>query len=229
MVLFLLIDVIFFTIIFVYLDNATNPNSKRAQQRSLMWGTCLITNPSHPEKCFALGQRFSVNEATLGAVLLMLSLLGIELWVLMFRWTIMSGWKWWFITKFTRRQALQPTNQPRQLDQDDMNYEMKQGGSEKKVYPFVDENPVGEISPISSSSASPDHRILMQQHFARRQQQQQQQQQNGLVYHDQQDHQHHYGVYAPQQPQQQQQMRYTNVAELPHGQQHHNKPPVGFL
>lgn len=71
-VVFILIDVIFFSVVFVYLDaretsSLSNPDTVRP------WVTCLVQNPKHKEKCFDIGQHMLLNQGTVTAILVMLS------------------------------------------------------------------------------------------------------------------------------------------------------------
>ena len=71
-VLIIITDVIFFAIIFVFQDNTvqsiqTDPTIAQA------WSLCLVTNNGDKTPCLPLASGFVVNIATIGAVLILLS------------------------------------------------------------------------------------------------------------------------------------------------------------
>lgn len=71
-VILIIADVIFFAVVFVFMDtneNAVAKNPSRAEP----WLLCLIANPNDKNKCLPLAKSLVVNEATVMAVLLLLS------------------------------------------------------------------------------------------------------------------------------------------------------------
>lgn len=96
-------DVIFFAVVFVYLDdleNALTHNLARAEP----WVLCLVASNGDKTKCLDLGQSFLVPESTVAAVLVMLSLISIELFLLTFRLSLLTGWRDFFSRKINRKQ-----------------------------------------------------------------------------------------------------------------------------
>ena len=71
-VVFILVDVIFFSVVFVYL-NSMEQSASRNVAKVEPWLFCLIANPNSREKCFKLGQKQFVNMETVVAILMMLS------------------------------------------------------------------------------------------------------------------------------------------------------------
>lgn len=69
-VILLLVDVIFFSTVFVYLDSMENAAVKEPEMLQ-PWLLCLIAFPK--EECFHFGQDFLINQPTVVAVLMMLS------------------------------------------------------------------------------------------------------------------------------------------------------------
>lgn len=71
-VVFILVDVIFFSIVFVWLNSTTTRALEDIESiRPFLF--CLVSNPTDPEPCFAIGQDLAVDQKTVIAVLLMLS------------------------------------------------------------------------------------------------------------------------------------------------------------
>jgi hypothetical protein len=71
-VVFILVDVIFFSVVFVYL-NAVETHAVDDLDKATPYLLCLMSNPTKPDSCFELGQALFVNQSTVIAVLLMLS------------------------------------------------------------------------------------------------------------------------------------------------------------
>lgn len=95
-----LVDVIFFAVVFVYLDKI-EVSMLHDYTRVLPWVVCLIENGGNRDQCFKYSHKWLISEPTIGAMLIMISLLGIELFVLLFRWSLITGWKerWTALTK----------------------------------------------------------------------------------------------------------------------------------
>ncbi|KAF4123965.1 7 transmembrane receptor (Secretin family) [Geosmithia morbida] len=90
-VLIIITDVIFFSVVFVFQDNVmqsvTNDPTKAAE-----WSKCLIQYSGNKEKCLGEASSLVVNDATVTAVLFLLALNGIWILFLMGRWTMVTGW-----------------------------------------------------------------------------------------------------------------------------------------
>ncbi|RDA85184.1 hypothetical protein CP532_2392 [Ophiocordyceps camponoti-leonardi (nom. inval.)] len=90
-VLIIIADVIFFSIVFVFQDHfvrtvTQDPKVARA------WSLCLIGASGDKNRCLDEARSLVVNEATVSAVLFLLALNGIWLLFLMGRWSMLSGW-----------------------------------------------------------------------------------------------------------------------------------------
>lgn len=72
-VFFLLIDIIFFAIVWVQMDNALETAKNGNLTNFMPYLTCLLENGSDREKCFASGQKALINESTAVAILMLLS------------------------------------------------------------------------------------------------------------------------------------------------------------
>ncbi|KAF2085610.1 hypothetical protein K490DRAFT_46146 [Saccharata proteae CBS 121410] len=90
-VVFILIDVVFFSVVFVYLDNRERTALENPEE-VLPWVVCLMGHPDRKEECFQMGQTMLVNQATVTAILVMLSLAGLQCWMLLMRWSMVTGW-----------------------------------------------------------------------------------------------------------------------------------------
>lgn len=98
-VVFILVDVIFFSVVFIYLNSVTL-HAADDIKKAMPFLSCLMQNPIQHDKCTALGQALFVDLHTVCAVLIMLSLAGIQVFVLLVRSTIFTGWLDLFRSKF---------------------------------------------------------------------------------------------------------------------------------
>lgn len=90
-VLIIIADVIFFSVVFVFQDNIVQSiadDPKVAQK----WIVCLIGAQGDKTKCLDDAGSLVVSEATVSAVLVLLSLNGIWILFLLGRWTMFTGW-----------------------------------------------------------------------------------------------------------------------------------------
>ena len=71
-VLLIIADVIFFSVVFVYMDN-TEENILKDPTKSEPWLACLVINAGDKDKCLDSAASLVVNQATIMAVLLLLS------------------------------------------------------------------------------------------------------------------------------------------------------------
>jgi hypothetical protein len=71
-VVFILVDVIFFSVVFVYL-NSVETHAADDLEKAMPFLLCLISNPTTHDKCYSLGQDLFVNMSTVVAILIMLS------------------------------------------------------------------------------------------------------------------------------------------------------------
>ncbi|KAF2459702.1 hypothetical protein BDY21DRAFT_176427 [Lineolata rhizophorae] len=101
-VVFILVDVIFFSIVFVYLDSMENAHLKKADDIE-PWVTCLVLSGGDKEACTDIAQKSLVNQPTVVAILLMLALAGVQCFLLLARLSMFSGWYHWFKEKTVRK------------------------------------------------------------------------------------------------------------------------------
>jgi len=71
-VVFILVDVIFFSVVFIYLNSVTL-HATDDIKKAMPFLTCLIRNSTEHEQCTSLGQALFVDLHTVIAVLIMLS------------------------------------------------------------------------------------------------------------------------------------------------------------
>jgi len=104
-VIFLLVDIIFFSIVWIELDAAVNKIGGGHTEHIMPFLACILINPSlEPRsKCFELGQKALVSEKTSIAILLLLALTGIQTGLLMIRSSVFSAWADLFRRLFSRR------------------------------------------------------------------------------------------------------------------------------
>lgn len=71
-VVVILVDVIFLSIVFIWLNTITSHATKDIDKLE-PYLLCLLTNAVDPAPCFAIGQSMTINESTIIAILMMLS------------------------------------------------------------------------------------------------------------------------------------------------------------
>jgi hypothetical protein len=101
-VILIIADVVFFSIVFVSMDN-DNQNAKKDPSVAKPWLVCLVINSGDKNKCLDLAKDLVMSEATIMAVLVLLSLNGIWLLVALGRWSMVTGWFILIESKFRRK------------------------------------------------------------------------------------------------------------------------------
>ncbi|TKA50364.1 hypothetical protein B0A49_12134, partial [Cryomyces minteri] len=111
--------------IHVYLKNLWSDDMQAAAandfERVRPWLVCLVLNGGDKNKCLIEGQKWLINEATVVAILILLSIAGLEVFLLLFRRSTLTGWKEFFRSRFSRERefvsldALSPTPTPQPL------------------------------------------------------------------------------------------------------------------
>ncbi|KAF1999543.1 hypothetical protein P154DRAFT_228697 [Amniculicola lignicola CBS 123094] len=90
-VVFILVDVIFFSVVFIYL-NSVETHATEDLEEAMPFLSCLMLHPNDVKQCFDLGQELFVSQETVVAVLIMLSLAGIQCFLLLARGSMFSAW-----------------------------------------------------------------------------------------------------------------------------------------
>ena len=91
----ILVDVVFLSIVFVYLDSLQSSIGKDWSKLE-PWLVCLAEHPTDKNACLHLVGDWFVHEAVIVAVLLLLSMTGLQVFLLLTRPSVFSGW-WKFI------------------------------------------------------------------------------------------------------------------------------------
>jgi hypothetical protein len=98
----ILVDVIFFSIVFVWLDglqSKVNNDFSRVEP----WLICLALHPTDKDACLSYVGSWLVNQATVVAVLLLLSLAGLQVFLFLARPSLLPAWIEFFQEKFSSR------------------------------------------------------------------------------------------------------------------------------
>lgn len=90
-VVFILVDVIFFSVIFIWLNSITS-HAADDLELAMPFLLCLLSNPIAHEKCTPLAEKLFVNMSTVIAILIMLSLAGLQVFILLARASMFTGW-----------------------------------------------------------------------------------------------------------------------------------------
>jgi hypothetical protein len=122
-VVFILVDVIFFSVVFIWLNALTSHARDNVEELMPFLG-CLMKTPTDPSPCFEIGQELAVNESTVIAILMMLSIAGIQVFVLLSRSSMYSGWLEFFRNKFSKNREFVSLD-ARNLAEHSRNYELK--------------------------------------------------------------------------------------------------------
>jgi hypothetical protein len=135
----ILIDVVFFAVVFIWL-NALTSHAKENVDDLAPYLLCLMSNPSNPAPCFSLGQELAVNEATVIAVLMMLSVAGFQVFLLIARGSLFVAWYELFRNRFTKNRDFVSLD-AKHSAQNPHNFELKH------VHTSITRSPDGGISP----------------------------------------------------------------------------------
>ncbi|KAI0013428.1 hypothetical protein F4779DRAFT_394474 [Xylariaceae sp. FL0662B] len=142
-VLIIITDVIYFAVIFVFLDN-TIEQIKDDPDRALPWSACLVASLGDKNKCLDKAKGLVVNLPTVTSVLILLAMNGIWLLLLLGRWSMVTGWVELFTTLGGNRNKKEFVSVDARVDlkQDPRSYEMLSRDSGK---------PEPVLTPISAT------------------------------------------------------------------------------
>ncbi|KAK1769536.1 hypothetical protein QBC33DRAFT_576725 [Phialemonium atrogriseum] len=156
-VLIIITDVIFFSVIFVFQDN-TVESVKTDPSKVTEWVGCLMLNAGDKTKCLDEASKLVVNMPTIGAVLVLLGMNGIWLLFLLGRFSMFTGWADFF-GKFVNREKKEFVSADARLDdmkRDTRSYEMLSRDSGKTLDDVVTPSVGTPISPLARAyMASP--------------------------------------------------------------------------
>lgn len=168
-VICILVDVVFFSTVFVYLDNMEQAVLKDPEMLQ-SWLLCLVASPDDRAKCYRLGQEFLINQPTVVAVLLMLSvsyriiiilihrltgvirlkMAGIQAFLLLGRRSMFTAWIKYIRTKLDRKREFVSLD-ARRCSADARAYELLKLGTK----PTVIRSPGTDITNPADTYASP--------------------------------------------------------------------------
>jgi hypothetical protein len=100
-VVFILVDVIFFSVVFIWLNSVTSHAVDHVEELAPFL-FCLMENPNKPDPCFPLGQDLAIDQSTVTAILIMLSIAGLQVFFLLSRWSMVTGWRDLIRTKISK-------------------------------------------------------------------------------------------------------------------------------
>lgn len=123
-VVFILVDVIFFSVVFIWLNSLTTHATENVEDL-MPYLICLIGHPTDPSPCFSLGQSLAIDESTVIAILMMLSIAGLQVCILLVRWSMITGWVDFFRGKFSKNREFVSLDAKNNAG-DMRNYELKQ-------------------------------------------------------------------------------------------------------
>jgi len=146
-VLLIIADVIFFAVVFVFLDDIES-QILNDPIKAEKWLVCLVIEKGDKNKCLSSASEFIINEATVMAVLLLLSINGIWLLCLLGRVSMFTGWYELLMGKVKPNHEFVSADVGRFKDPG--SYEMLGRAADKTPEPF---SPVGIATPQSPPPA----------------------------------------------------------------------------
>ncbi|GAB1310080.1 Frizzled/smoothened-like sans CRD protein B [Madurella fahalii] len=170
-VLIIIADVIFFSVVFVFQDN-TVEQVKHDQSIAMPWVTCLYFSRGDKNACLEEAKPLVVNQATVGAVLFLLGMNGIWLAFFLGRWSMITGWRDLLISvpNRSKREFVSVDARLDDFKKDTRSYEMLSRDSGKTMDDSVTPSLVTPISPTYARSpvGSPIHHDYIPNNEGRR-------------------------------------------------------------
>ncbi|KAI1433633.1 hypothetical protein GGR50DRAFT_476484 [Xylaria sp. CBS 124048] len=153
-VLIIIADVVFFAIIFVFLDN-TVQEIKTNPVKALKWIGCLVESGGDKNLCLAEVKPLVVNLPTVIAVLILLAINGLWLLLILGRWSMATGWMEFFAALGTRRDPeFGPMDPHVDFKNDPRSYEMLDRDTAKNEAMVPPGSAMSHISPIRQTPNS---------------------------------------------------------------------------
>ncbi|KAF2662841.1 hypothetical protein K491DRAFT_584366 [Lophiostoma macrostomum CBS 122681] len=121
-VVFILVDVIFFSVVFVYM-NQVEESAATDLEAAMPFLMCLVQHADNVTTCDKLGQDLFVNQSTVLAVLILLSLAGIQCFILLARSSMFTAWYTLIRSKFDSKREFVSLD-AKQATTDLRNYEL---------------------------------------------------------------------------------------------------------
>lgn len=100
-VVFILVDVVFFSVVFIWL-NSIQSHATEDLDDLQPYLQCLIFSYPKVDPCLQYGQSLAINQSTVIAILMMLSIAGLQVFFLLLRWSMLKGWFEFFKSKFSK-------------------------------------------------------------------------------------------------------------------------------
>ncbi|KAJ4335006.1 hypothetical protein N0V95_009023 [Ascochyta clinopodiicola] len=122
-VIFILVDVIFFSIVFIWL-NSLQTHALDDLEELQPYLKCLMNSPRNPAPCLKYGQELAINQSTVIAVLMMLSIAGLQVFFLLLRWSMLTGWVEFFKLKFSKNREFVSLD-AKHYQENPKNYELR--------------------------------------------------------------------------------------------------------
>ncbi|KAH7329039.1 hypothetical protein B0I35DRAFT_473684 [Stachybotrys elegans] len=143
-VLIIIADVIFFSVVFVFQDNSVQAVADDPSIAA-RWVLCLSAAQGDADQCYDRASNIVVNLATVTAVLLLLALNGIWLLFLLGRWSMATGWIELVQKPFAKRQ--------REFVSADARLDM---GKDAGSYEMLGKDTPSVLTPVTPAAKSPD-------------------------------------------------------------------------
>ncbi|KAG5929011.1 hypothetical protein E4U42_007438 [Claviceps africana] len=140
-VLIIITDVIFFSVVFVFQDNVVQSVTSDPMVAE-NWVTCLIGSSGDKNACLDQASSIVVNEATVSAVLLLLGLNGILLIFLLGRISMITAWY------ELLRSMLCRNNRQREFVSVDARYEDKKDPRHSRSYEMLSRGSSAVVTPL---------------------------------------------------------------------------------
>jgi hypothetical protein len=122
-VVFILVDVTFFSVVFIWLNSIqTHATENIADIQPFL--QCLMISYPAMDSCFQYGQDIAINQSTVIAVLIMLSVAGLQVFFLLLRWSMLTGWVEFFKSKFSKNREFVSLD-AKHYQEDPRNYELR--------------------------------------------------------------------------------------------------------
>lgn len=151
-VVFVLVDVIFFAIVFIWLNSVTTHAVDKVEDIA-PYLLCLVGHSNDPDPCFTLGQELAVDQSTVTAVLIMLSIAGLQVFFLLGRWSMVTGWRDLIRSKFSKNREFVSLD-ARNPNEELRHFEMKNFAMDPKSPPSAYTTP--GLASYAVASVPPD-------------------------------------------------------------------------
>ena len=173
----ILVDVIFFSMVFVWLDGLQASVAKDWSKVE-PWLVCLAMNPTEKEACLDYVGGWLVNQPTVVAVLLLLSLAGLQVFLFLARPSVFPAWIEFFQSKFTsrnefvsldaRQNAVRPPSKQELINyhrgHESTTFELQKPGGNTLTLDIEDK---GTFSPADTALSSPGETYKSPLHTSR--------------------------------------------------------------